>query len=629
MSFHVLTPRVLWADKRTEIGDFGISKRISLEQTALRTQTGTRQFQAPEIQGFVDEAEETSEYTNAVDIWSLGCVMHTILTGMAPFPSSRALRRYCSGMDQFPTSVLNEHGVSVDGCQFVQEILSPHPSDRPTAEIALKHPWLQLSSSSATGHGENKGNGQQVQVSESMIAQALEIDNNSTSQSVPCPDTAFNTIDRITPTDGQIGVVEKNRSISSLRTGTSTYQDLPRGEAVGKKKSQDLSEDDSVPHAVARFNIYAEQRPGSHREQPISRRANQGGNDVEESRKIRQQTSLFQGKLAEVDNKKRQTDRDTLLAVAQRNVATRMTAMDAVVFARKAEEPKASDPHPPQSGASTLKEEQLRREEEKLREIEAKVKREVNEKRQELLARESQLTEIEARMQREQSGDANNSRTSRVKTFFQKIRNSQVTEPISARVVSNQPEDSFSTVADPSVTSEEPALSRTKRRLAKRSPLSPVVGSSLQIGSNWFDTPPLRPVFGQSLGALFKRDGTAIPALVFQCIQAVDLYGLDTEGIYTMPRHYSIAQDVAELKESFDYGQLASGQSFFQTCLIQGQMLVQSISAVQLPFLTTLTSSRLSSKTSSRFSQNHCLRRRCTQSLRRPPNPKKCGRDEV
>ena len=50
-----------------------------------------------------------------------------------------------------------------------------------------------------------------------------------------------------------------------------------------------------------------------------------------------------------------------------------------------------------------VKEDQLRREEEKLREIELKVQREINEKRQELLARESQLKEIEARMQREQS----------------------------------------------------------------------------------------------------------------------------------------------------------------------------------------------------------------------------------
>jgi cell division control protein 11 len=50
-----------------------------------------------------------------------------------------------------------------------------------------------------------------------------------------------------------------------------------------------------------------------------------------------------------------------------------------------------------------LKEEQLRRDEEKLRDMGVKIQREINEKRQELLARESQLKEIEARMQREQS----------------------------------------------------------------------------------------------------------------------------------------------------------------------------------------------------------------------------------
>jgi cell division control protein 11 len=53
-----------------------------------------------------------------------------------------------------------------------------------------------------------------------------------------------------------------------------------------------------------------------------------------------------------------------------------------------------------------LKEEQLRREAEKLKEIELKVQKEINEKRQELLARESQLREIEARMQREAQAHA-------------------------------------------------------------------------------------------------------------------------------------------------------------------------------------------------------------------------------
>ncbi|EXJ95988.1 hypothetical protein A1O1_01114 [Capronia coronata CBS 617.96] len=54
--------------------------------------------------------------------------------------------------------------------------------------------------------------------------------------------------------------------------------------------------------------------------------------DEEQSRKIRAQMSLFQGKLADVDNKKRQADRDALLAIAHKNVTARMNAIDEKLF---------------------------------------------------------------------------------------------------------------------------------------------------------------------------------------------------------------------------------------------------------------------------------------------------------
>lgn len=50
-----------------------------------------------------------------------------------------------------------------------------------------------------------------------------------------------------------------------------------------------------------------------------------------------------------------------------------------------------------------LKEEQLRREEEKLREIELKVQREIQIKRQELLAKEDSLKVLEARLAQQNS----------------------------------------------------------------------------------------------------------------------------------------------------------------------------------------------------------------------------------
>ncbi|KAI6782845.1 uncharacterized protein J7T54_002004 [Emericellopsis cladophorae] len=54
--------------------------------------------------------------------------------------------------------------------------------------------------------------------------------------------------------------------------------------------------------------------------------------DREESQRIRQQMSMFSNKLTEVDQAKRQTDRDALLAAAQRNVKARLHGMDEKVY---------------------------------------------------------------------------------------------------------------------------------------------------------------------------------------------------------------------------------------------------------------------------------------------------------
>jgi serine/threonine protein kinase len=75
-----------------KIGDFGISKRIEAELTELRTQVGTLNYQAPEVVGC--GIDEEDDYTMAVDLWSLGCVVYKILTKSVPFTDIRALRRF-------------------------------------------------------------------------------------------------------------------------------------------------------------------------------------------------------------------------------------------------------------------------------------------------------------------------------------------------------------------------------------------------------------------------------------------------------------------------------------------------------------------------------------------------------
>ncbi|UNI24334.1 Rho GTPase-activating protein [Purpureocillium takamizusanense] len=58
-----------------------------------------------------------------------------------------------------------------------------------------------------------------------------------------------------------------------------------------------------------------------------------------------------------------------------------------------------------------------------------------------------------------------------------------------------------------------------------------------------------KPVFGVPLGRLYERDGLAVPMVVYQCIQAVDLFGLGVEGIY---RQSGSLNHINKLKGMFD-----------------------------------------------------------------------------
>ena len=91
-------------------------------------------------------------------------------------------------------------------------------------------------------------------------------------------------------------------------------------------------------HAAYR-NYYGAAQPAqkrlSIRGRPRRRASSDGGTpqaDEERSKQIRNQMSLFKDELAQVDAKKRQSDRDALMAAAQRNVRASMTGMDERVF---------------------------------------------------------------------------------------------------------------------------------------------------------------------------------------------------------------------------------------------------------------------------------------------------------
>ena len=127
-----------------KLGDFGVSKRILAQATTtLHTQVSTPLYSAPEVLG-LDPNSETSEYTNSVDIWSLGCVIYELVVGTKLFVSEFQLSGYFYGKWPFPEDRLRGLSPPTDdiGISLLKAMLKIQPEDRPTAADALSNGWL-------------------------------------------------------------------------------------------------------------------------------------------------------------------------------------------------------------------------------------------------------------------------------------------------------------------------------------------------------------------------------------------------------------------------------------------------------------------------------------------------------
>ncbi|KXS11549.1 kinase-like protein, partial [Gonapodya prolifera JEL478] len=109
--------------------DFGIANRIEGNRERLRTQIGTPLYTAPEVW-------DGDGYGTPADMFSLGIIAHTLLTGSPPTWTGGKVRRLA-----FPHPAWRV--LSPESRNFVKELLSMSPFTRMTAERAMDHPWLR------------------------------------------------------------------------------------------------------------------------------------------------------------------------------------------------------------------------------------------------------------------------------------------------------------------------------------------------------------------------------------------------------------------------------------------------------------------------------------------------------
>jgi len=134
-------------DWKVKIADFGLSKRTAATQ--LRTlNTGTKPYMAPELRKddldfgkYRDEIYNSSEYTFAVDLWSLGIIMYELLTGSVPFPKGKDLAAYIQTKQPFPDYPWGNGRLSKQSERLCRKLLRQNPDDRGSAGEAAAEPW--------------------------------------------------------------------------------------------------------------------------------------------------------------------------------------------------------------------------------------------------------------------------------------------------------------------------------------------------------------------------------------------------------------------------------------------------------------------------------------------------------
>lgn len=105
----------------------------------MKSAVGSLAYAAPEVL----QAEETSSYTEACDLWSLGAMAYVMLCGRPPFWGSIANQLNKMMAESYPLHSPPWDTISADAKNFIKSLLKKDAGARLPIQEVVDHPWLR------------------------------------------------------------------------------------------------------------------------------------------------------------------------------------------------------------------------------------------------------------------------------------------------------------------------------------------------------------------------------------------------------------------------------------------------------------------------------------------------------
>ncbi|XP_074795267.1 inactive serine/threonine-protein kinase PLK5 isoform X3 [Natator depressus] len=122
----------LTKNMQVKIGDLGLATRDEQASQRRGVVCGTPNYLAPEV-----IAKKGHSFQS--DIWALGCIMYTALTGCSPFENTHKQEMYqCIREGRYPAP----NHLSPGARKLIGRLLAPRPSERPSLEEVLEHEFF-------------------------------------------------------------------------------------------------------------------------------------------------------------------------------------------------------------------------------------------------------------------------------------------------------------------------------------------------------------------------------------------------------------------------------------------------------------------------------------------------------